>query len=334
MVKLVQKEMILLINFAEDAGMTMAEISLITKPKITISFLDNSSLTFESNSEFIIEKFDSISPEPVFILSVKKGKFIFESGLIAKNKKGIMTINLSDVAVNLEGTLVSGYIEGAEKNISLLEDSIGNVGSLNLTVGDKTTAISDASTGINISGENDLTNTLLSEQETNETKTFIKNITVESSTETEEQIERAVTKQLAKGTIPDANGDGILDSNDIEAYKTELFNLKGTKLKYLMEQSNNDVSLMSAIIKNSDANQSMGLMQGMMNNNEGSAAMLINEVSKDGFDVFGHMNSASTGAGKMSYSDFGNSQESFDDLRKNIVSGIMQDQSEFAVKTN
>ena len=29
----------LLKHFAEDAGMTMAEISLITKPKITISFL-------------------------------------------------------------------------------------------------------------------------------------------------------------------------------------------------------------------------------------------------------------------------------------------------------
>ena len=66
----------------------------------------------------------------------------------------------------------------------------------------------------------------LSEEEKNSVVDSIKEITVQSATKSEEKIERAIAKQLASGTIPDANGDGIADSADVEAYKAELLGLK------------------------------------------------------------------------------------------------------------
>ena len=60
----------------------------------------------------------------------------------------------------------------------------------------------------------------------------MKEIAVQSATKSEESIERAITKQLAAGTIPDANGDGVADLADVEAYKAELIGLNESKLEY------------------------------------------------------------------------------------------------------
>ena len=48
---------------------------------------------------------------------------------------------------------------------------------------------------------------------------------VQASTQSAEKIERAITKQLAAGTIPDANGDGVADLADVEAFKAELIRI-------------------------------------------------------------------------------------------------------------
>ena len=139
---------------------------------------------------------------------------------------------------------------------------MGRVGTLNITVGDQTTTITNPSTGISLSGNNEIQQTNLSDDETSQIKNFIKEATVDASTETEEDINRAIAKQLAAGTIPDANGDGITDANDMDLYKAQLFEFKGTRMGYYMEMSNgNDFGLMSDIIRYSDPSQSMQLMQ-------------------------------------------------------------------------
>ena len=80
------------------------KIKIAPNSSIVISFIDNSILTLEGDSEFFVEKFDKISEEPSFIIAITKGKFVFESGTIAKNDKGIMKIKLSEMEVNLKGT--------------------------------------------------------------------------------------------------------------------------------------------------------------------------------------------------------------------------------------
>ena len=103
-----------------------------TGSSIIISFIDNSLLTLKDNSEFSVKEFDKDSAKPSFILSVANGKFTFESGSIAKNKDGVMKIKLSGLDVKLNGTLITGENSEGKKDVSLLEDSTGNLGTLSL----------------------------------------------------------------------------------------------------------------------------------------------------------------------------------------------------------
>ena len=101
---------------------------------ITISFIDNSILTIESDSEFNVEKFDSLSEEASFVISIPKGKFAFESGSIAKAIKGLMTIKLPGkkkegleveppiMILGLRGTLITGSNIDDNKKVALVKD--------------------------------------------------------------------------------------------------------------------------------------------------------------------------------------------------------------------
>ena len=101
---------------------------------------------------------------------------------------------------------------------------------------------------------------------------------------------------------------------------------------YYMEMSNgNDFGLMSDMIKYSDPSQSMQLMQGMMEYDPANAAMMMSEVSKDGFDVFSHISNASNETGNMTLR--GSGDANFEDVRASIVDGMMQNQSEDSANT-
>ena len=97
---------------------------------ITISFNDNSLLTLKGESEFYVQEFDKNSSTQKFILSIPNGKFSFESGTIAKSKKGVMKIKLSGLDVKLTGTLTVGQNFEGNKSVTLIEDSMGNLGKL------------------------------------------------------------------------------------------------------------------------------------------------------------------------------------------------------------
>ncbi|MDC1485805.1 putative Ig domain-containing protein, partial [Pelagibacteraceae bacterium] len=307
---------------------------------LIVSFIDNSLFTLKDKSEFSVLEFDQTSSKPTFILSIPNGKFSFESGSIAKNKEGIMKIKLSGMDVKLNGTLIVGQNSGGNKSVSLVEDSTGNLGTLEIGIegSNETKVISDSASGVSLTfteeeqqalsngDSSNLTTTMassedtqLSEEETNSVVDSIKEITVQSATKSEEKIERAIAKQLAGGTIPDANGDGIADSADVEAYKAELLGLKQSKLEYVVEQSNEDLSLLSEIIINSDSDQSMGLMENIMETNAGNASLLMTEMVEQEFDIFSHVSEAQTG--------------NFENLRETIVIEMIQDQSDFVADT-
>ena len=180
----------------------------------------------EGDSEFFVEKFDNLSEEPSFIIAIIKGKFSFESGTIAKNDKGIMKIKLSRMDVILKGTLATG----TDSKISLVKDSMGNVGKLDITIDGQTTTITEEAAGLSISEDNQIESTTLSKEETSEVMGSMNEAVVKASTQSEEKIERAITKKLAAGTISDANGDGVIDLTDVEIFKIGLLEMQEAKL--------------------------------------------------------------------------------------------------------
>mgnify|MGYP007000413328 len=120
--------------------------------------------------------------------------FTFESGSIAKSKDESMKIILSEIEVVLNGTLVTGENSEENKTIALVEDSMGKVGSLTVIIGDQTTTITEPSAGINISGSQ-IQQTTLSPEETDQIKENKKEELIKSSTQSEEDINRALSKQ-------------------------------------------------------------------------------------------------------------------------------------------
>ena len=100
---------------------------------------------------------------------------------------------------------------------------------------------------------------------------------------------------------------------------------------YYMEMSNgNDMGLMSDMIRYSDPSQSMQLMQGMMDYDPANAALMMGEVTQDGFDVFSHMSNAGDVNGNMIYRG---GDANFEDVRAALVSGMMQDTSGESIDT-
>ena len=162
-----------------DQIFTNEKIIVSPNSSINISFVDNSILTLYADSEFLIKEFDNISQEKLFRLDILKGKFTFESGSIAKSKDDAMKIILSDIEVVLNGTLVTGENSEENKTIALIEDSMGKVGSLKVTIGDQTTTITEPSAGINVSGSQ-IQQTTLSAEETNQIKETKKEALIKS----------------------------------------------------------------------------------------------------------------------------------------------------------
>ena len=134
---------------AFDQIFTNEKIKIGPDSSIIVSFIDNSILTLQSDSEFLVEKFDKNSEEPSFIIAITKGKFAFESGTIAKNDKGIMKIKLGEMEIDLKGTAVIGGIG----EISLVEDTMKNTGTIIVTTGDETITITEPHTGVEFSSE-------------------------------------------------------------------------------------------------------------------------------------------------------------------------------------
>jgi len=169
---------------AFDQVFTNDKIKIGPNSSIVVSFIDNSILTLQSDSEFLVEKFDKISEEPSFIIAITKGKFAFESGTIAKNDKGIMKIKLGEMEIDLKGTAITGSISDAddEITIALVEDTMKNVGEIIINTGDETIVITEAHAGVKLSEDKPMETTTMSEEEIIEAADAMSKAVVQAST--------------------------------------------------------------------------------------------------------------------------------------------------------
>ena len=302
---------------AFDQIFTNDKIKIGSNSSIVVSFIDNSILTLQSDSEFLVEKFDKISEEPSFIIAITKGKFAFESGTIAKNDKGIMKIKLGEMEIDLKGTAITGGISdaGDEITIALVEDTMKNVGEISVTAGDETITITEAHAGLKLSEDQPMETTTMSEEEIIEAADAMSKAVVQASTIDPKKIERAIMKQLAEGK------SGLTNLADVETLMAEISSFQDDKRESIVAAStgDGDLSILSEIIVNSESDQSMQLMEGLMETSAESAALLMNEIVEQEFDIFSHVAEAETG--------------NFEALRETIVSEMIDNQSDYVADT-
>ena len=138
---------------AFDQIFTNDKIKIGPSSSIIISFIDNSILTLQSDSEFLVEKFDKISEEPSFIIAITKGKFAFESGTIAQNDKGIMKVNLGEMEIDLEASAIIGSIFEKKSEVSMVPKTTGGNNPITICADDECITITEPHTGVEFSSE-------------------------------------------------------------------------------------------------------------------------------------------------------------------------------------
>ena len=138
---------------AFDQIFTNDKIKIGPNSSIVVSFIDNSILTLQSDSEFLVEKFDKISEEPSFIIAITKGKFAFESGTIAQNDKGIMKVNLGEMEIDLEASAIIGSIFEKKSEVSMVPKTTGGNNPITVCAGGECITITEPHTGIEFSSE-------------------------------------------------------------------------------------------------------------------------------------------------------------------------------------
>jgi len=138
---------------AFDQVFTNDKIKIGSDSSIVVSFIDNSILTLQSDSEFFVEKFDKISEEPLFIIAITKGKFAFESGTIAQNDKGIMKVNLGEMEIDLEASAIIGSISEKKSEVSMVPKTTGGNNPITICADGECIAITEPHTGVEFSSE-------------------------------------------------------------------------------------------------------------------------------------------------------------------------------------
>ena len=138
---------------AFDQIFTNDKIKIGSNSSIVVSFIDNSILTLQSDSEFLVEKFDKISEEPSFIIAITKGKFAFESGTIAQNDKGIMKVNLGEMEIDLEASAIIGSISEKKSEVSMVPKTTGGNNPITICADDECITITEPHTGVEFSSE-------------------------------------------------------------------------------------------------------------------------------------------------------------------------------------
>ena len=97
--------------------------------------------------------------EKMHVLQAMKGvDYVFHQAAVCLNRCNAFPKEAMEV--NLEGTLVTGSNSNENKKISLVADSMGKVGTLDITVDGSTTILTEPSAGINLSENNKIQNTI------------------------------------------------------------------------------------------------------------------------------------------------------------------------------
>ena len=120
----------------------------------TVQYNDNSTVIIKKSSSFKVTDFNITGLKDIFLGKVDKGSVIIESGEIAKKDNGSMVIELPNMTLGIKGTRfdIKNNPDGTSE-VSLSEDSFGNVGTINISSEGKVKTLFDTEQVVSVNIE-------------------------------------------------------------------------------------------------------------------------------------------------------------------------------------
>ena len=243
-------------------------INLSNNSKITLSLSDGTVFIFEKESEFTFSEYnDLFSPAPSFVINIKKGNFVVETGDIPKISRDKTKILISNGELILNGTAVSGDLSDSKADVFLMTDSFGSKGELKLKTANGESIDIAADSGLQLQGET-ITPQQVDDQklaQMQNLKTAIVNVAIVD----EEKIEQILQKKIASGKI---------DTAELEQLKTKILGNKENKLNSIIQNTKENSSLLGAIVNNSKEDQAGKMLEKIMIDKPSITGAVVNEV--------------------------------------------------------
>jgi len=261
----------------------------------TIQFTDNSTIIFKKNTSFKVTEFNLSGAKDIFEGEVMKGSVVIESGKIAKNDSGLMRIKLPKMDLEIKGTRfnVDNKPDGTSE-VALSEDSFGNVGTINIATEGELKTLYTPDQVVVLTEDQGFTERPQSDEEKQSFKSVSEDL-VESSKIDENEIQKQLEKKLLEGKLEDADGDGKIDLNDIEAIKTSIKAEKQANIDFIVDNSKEDnTAFLSEVLNSSDQENIGEVMNKIVENNDTLVSQVVSDLSdKDNTFITGSDNEAS-----------------------------------------
>ena len=219
----------------------------------TVQYNDNSTIIIKKSSSFKVTDFNITSLKNIFLGEVQKGSVIIESGKIAKEDKGSMVIELPKMTLGIKGTRfnIENNPDGTSE-VSLAEDSFGNVGTINISSEGKVKTLFDTEQVVSTNTETGFSERVKTDDEKKEL-VDASNDLIEASAIDENVIQKNLEEKLLNGSLLDANGDGKIDTLDVEVIKEGIKLEKQGKIDFIVDNSTGEnTEFLSQVLNKSD----------------------------------------------------------------------------------
>jgi len=261
----------------------------------TVQFNDNSTIIFKKNTSFKVTEFNLSGAKDIFIGEVMRGSVVIESGKIAKNDSGLMRIKLPKMDLEIKGTRfnVNNKPDGTSE-VALSEDSFGNVGTINIATEGEVKTLYTPDQVVVLNEDQGFTERPQSDEEKQSFQSVSEDL-VESSKIDENEIQKQLEKKLLEGKLEDADGDGKIDLNDIEAIKTSIKAEKQANIDFIVDNSKEDnTAFLSEVLNSSDQENIGEVINKIVENNDNLVSQVVSDLSdKDNTFITGSDNEAS-----------------------------------------
>ena len=219
----------------------------------TVQYNDNSTIIIKKSSSFKVTDFNITGLKNIFLGEVQKGSAIIESGKIAKDDNGSMVIELPKMTLGIKGTRfnIENKPDGTSA-VSLAEDSFGNVGIINISSEGKVKTLFDTEQVVSTNTETGFSERVKTDDEKKEL-VDASNDLIEASSIDENIIQKNLEEKLLNGSLLDANGDGVIDTLDVEVIKETIKLEKQGKIDFIVDNSTGEnTEFLSQVLNKSD----------------------------------------------------------------------------------
>ena len=212
----------------------------------TVQYNDNSTIIIKKSSSFKVTDFNITGLKDVFI-----GKAAEIDG--ASRWDIFRYIELPKMTLGIKGTRfnIENNPDGTSE-VSLAEDSFGNVGIINISSEGKVKTLFDTEQVVSTNTETGFSERVKTDDEKKEL-VDASNDLIEASSIDENIIQKNLEEKLLNGSLLDANGDGVIDTLDVEVIKETIKLEKQGKIDFIVDNSTGEnTEFLSQVLNKSD----------------------------------------------------------------------------------